>query len=525
MVTRSSERSSNKQGQERYVGLPERAAIGLLRRTFRSFNLLKIEGRDYIPARGPAIIICNDLSYYFAPLLIQLGVPRSVRFVTWVRGVRYFVGTLMHSLGLIPVDFSTPDRRSHDAVVAMLKAGGVVGIFPEGARQSIGHIAHPKVGAARLAIESGASIYPVTITGNLRIWSPAPSTRQTLLGYIFPRPGRITLRFHPPILVRQKDRGRQQDRADHHGLTERVASSVSSRVEPKMWNDRISSETLAKAPASHVRVYEWLPFVAMIIAGLSMAMRGVWQAQPILLSTAAYVVYFVYVLADIAIIQQDWGAKLLRTVIAPVAMLITIFPALFEAVDQLQSAWGPVRWSGAVASWPFFGLFGRRMGDWWTITYLVPPLYLVSSLWTYYWSYELQFQKLMRGLFIAFYLALICIIIVPPLGHPYPVRVAQDQWGLIAQWFYADPSGTLWQLLNFPGFFVLLTSYLWGFDVRHQLPLRAAWYAPWALNLLLAALFWRGLPWNEMLVFVLLGWFVNRYLGAPTFLVHEGRWV
>lgn len=523
---RSAEASVSRKSSDSAMGLPERAALWGLRRIFRTFRLLKIEGRDYIPRHGPAIIVCNGLRYYFDPLLIQLGVPTPVRFVTWVRGIRHLMGRLMHSLGIIPLDFATPDRRAHDAVVSLLNAGGIVGLFPEGPIQPTGHIAHPTVGAARLAIETGAAIYPVTITGNLRTWVSNLSARRALWGRAFPRPGRMTLRFHPPIVVSAKAHAaRHQDRLYHRDVVERVALAVNWRVERAGWDDRTRFETLANGPASHIRVYEWLPLAAILVAGVSMAMRGLWHAQPILLSSAAYAVYMAYLLADITVIQQDWGAKLLRTVIAPVAVLITIFPALFEVVDRLQSALGTLPWSGAVTSWPFIGPLGRRLADWWTLTYLFPIVYLVSSVWTYYWSSEQQFQKLMRGLFIAFYLGLVCIIVAPLLGRAYPVLVAQEQWGVIAQWFYADPSGTLWQLLNFPGFFVLLTVYLWGFDLRHQLPLRAAWYAPWVLNLLLAALFWRGLPWNDMLVFLLLGWFVNAYLGSPTFLVHEGRWV
>ena len=75
------------------------------------------------------------------------------------------------------------------------------------------------------------------------------------------------------------------------------------------------------------------------------------------------------------------------------------------------------------------------------------------------------------------------------------------------------------------GFFLLITTYLWLFDRRHRLPMRAMWYVPWALNLLMAARVLRGLPWVDTLVFAFLGWLVIRYLGAVKFLAHDGHWV
>ena len=50
----------------------------------------------------------------------------------------------------------------------ILERGGAVGIFPEGTRVRPGPLAEPRAGAGRLALETGAPIIPVAITGYRR---------------------------------------------------------------------------------------------------------------------------------------------------------------------------------------------------------------------------------------------------------------------------------------------------------------------------------------------------------------------
>ena len=63
-------------------------------------------------------------------------------------------------------------------------------IFPEGGRSPDGRLQRFKPGAFRLACSLGAPIVPVTIVGGHESWPPQR---------ILPRPGRITIVYHPPI--------------------------------------------------------------------------------------------------------------------------------------------------------------------------------------------------------------------------------------------------------------------------------------------------------------------------------------
>ncbi len=491
-------------------------------RFFRTFHFLEVEGQEHVPATGPVIVACNHVNH-LDPFVIQLGLARKIRFVAWVRVFIKPYGWFLRRMGTIPVDLSKPDRRAYESVLTVLRGGGVIGIFPEGTFTPDGHVVHPKVGAARMAIETGAVICPATITGAFRVWVPKVAGRPG--GHLFPRPGKLTLKFYPPVVLDPQERAaREHDKEYHRQIIDRVMAPVIRRVEPSLRaEERI--EELVKSPASHIRIYEWTPLLAILAGAVFMHLRHAWDAQLLAAAALAYGVYFVYLVADIAWIAQNRRTKFVRNIIAPVALLLAMFPTLFDVVAKLRFAvWHATPGTGAVG-WPFPGVVGRWLADWWAVTYLFPLVYIASSLWAYYFSHYLQFQKLVRGLILAFYAGLLLIILVPPLGRAYPVQVPSEQWGAVARWVLTESPAASWRFMNFPDFFVLITAFLWLFDRRHRLRARAAWQLPWALNLIAAALFLRGLPAIDAIAFALLGLAVLVYLGGGKLLAHDKRWV
>jgi 1-acyl-sn-glycerol-3-phosphate acyltransferase len=71
-------------------------------------------------------------------------------------------------------------------VIARLKAGKAVTIFPEGSRTHDGTLGEFKPGFALIAKRAAVPIVPVAIVGAFECW---PRTRR------LPRPGRIRLEF------------------------------------------------------------------------------------------------------------------------------------------------------------------------------------------------------------------------------------------------------------------------------------------------------------------------------------------
>jgi 1-acyl-sn-glycerol-3-phosphate acyltransferase len=157
----------------------------------------QVEGRENVPANGPAIIASNHLSFcdsIFMPLMVR----RKITFVAKAeyftgRGIKgflirsFFVGT-----GTIPVDRSGGHaaQAAMDTGLRILRSGQIFGIYPEGTRSPDGRLYRGKTGVARLALESGAPVVPVAML-NSDIVQPT--------GKIIPKIMRVKIRFGKPM--------------------------------------------------------------------------------------------------------------------------------------------------------------------------------------------------------------------------------------------------------------------------------------------------------------------------------------
>jgi 1-acyl-sn-glycerol-3-phosphate acyltransferase len=63
-------------------------------------------------------------------------------------------------------------------------------IFPEGERSADGTVGRFKLGAFRLAVSLGVPVLPVAIAGGHASWP---------CGRLLPRPGRMTITYHPLV--------------------------------------------------------------------------------------------------------------------------------------------------------------------------------------------------------------------------------------------------------------------------------------------------------------------------------------
>ena len=117
--------------------------------------------------RGPAIIASNHLSFCDS-LFLPLVVPGQMVFIG---KDDYFVGkgikgrlmaAFFRGVGTIPVD-RRGGSEAADALhtaLRVLQQGRLFGIYPEGTRSPDARLYRGKTGAARLAVESGAPVYP-----------------------------------------------------------------------------------------------------------------------------------------------------------------------------------------------------------------------------------------------------------------------------------------------------------------------------------------------------------------------------
>ena len=122
-------------------------------------------GQEQIPSSGPAIIASNHRSF-FDPFVIGTMSTRPIYYVAKSELFRNPVlAWFLSALGAFPVERGVGDRDAIQPAKELLARGELVLIFPEGTRTRPGPLGLPKRGVGRLALESGAPVIPVAISG------------------------------------------------------------------------------------------------------------------------------------------------------------------------------------------------------------------------------------------------------------------------------------------------------------------------------------------------------------------------
>jgi len=179
--------------------------IQIGRLIFRLLFRITIEGKENVPKQPDGLlVVSNHFSWFDAPLISLLLpyppaylIAREATDQDWIRPfTRIFES--------IPIWRGQVDRQAMSSAVRVLRAGGVVGIFPEGGinpeladvvaqGQQInglqgnmsrvdGSLIRAKAGVALLATMSGSLILPIGLEGsqhiltNLRRWRRTPLT-------------------------------------------------------------------------------------------------------------------------------------------------------------------------------------------------------------------------------------------------------------------------------------------------------------------------------------------------------------
>lgn len=140
----------------------------VVRWLIRIYHRARVEGLDRVPAEGPLILVCNHLSY-LDPFYVGAFFPRKIRFMAKKESFRHPVARwFLNQFRAFPVDRGKADLKSLKTAIGVLRAGEVLGIFPEGGRRESAPMRELKQGAAYLALKTGTPIIPVYIEGTDR---------------------------------------------------------------------------------------------------------------------------------------------------------------------------------------------------------------------------------------------------------------------------------------------------------------------------------------------------------------------
>ncbi|MFW2514190.1 lysophospholipid acyltransferase family protein [Demequina sp. SO4-13] len=149
----------------------------------------EVRGRAHVPRSGAAIVVANHTGFIDGPVLHGV-VPRPSHFLIGSHMFRGVLGPILKAAGQIRVEGS--GRTALAQGLGVLRAGGVVGMFPEGTRGA-GTADAVHGGAAWLALRSGAVIVPTALIGTRRTGEPVG---------VWPRPRRrILAAFGAPVTL------------------------------------------------------------------------------------------------------------------------------------------------------------------------------------------------------------------------------------------------------------------------------------------------------------------------------------
>ncbi|MGV9315745.1 lysophospholipid acyltransferase family protein [Streptomyces sp. NPDC003691] len=151
-----------------------RPIVGAACALFKALDLkIDTQGSEHIPKTGGAVLVSNHIGYldFIFAGLAALPQKRLVRFMAKESVFRHRIGgPLMRGMKHIPVDRAKGEDAYQYALEA-LRAGEIVGVFPEATISQSFTLKSFKSGAARLAQEAGVPLIPVALWGTQRLWT------------------------------------------------------------------------------------------------------------------------------------------------------------------------------------------------------------------------------------------------------------------------------------------------------------------------------------------------------------------
>jgi 1-acyl-sn-glycerol-3-phosphate acyltransferase len=153
---------------------------------FRLYNRLEVRGLSGVPKEGPMIVASNHASFVDPPL-IGAVLPMRLRYLAKESLFRVpLLGFLIRTLGAVPVTREDSQRAGAvmKLLLALLKGGESVLLFPEGSRSADGRLKPLEAGVAYLSVKTGIPVLPVYVKGSYEAWPR---------GRAMPRPSKLKL--------------------------------------------------------------------------------------------------------------------------------------------------------------------------------------------------------------------------------------------------------------------------------------------------------------------------------------------
>ena len=156
---------------------------------------VRVDGMRHLPEEGPALLVCNHVSY-MDPLLLMANLRRPARFVMYYKIFKTpLLSFVFRTAKAIPVAGHKEDpavlQEAYDAIDAALADGELVCIFPEGGLTADGEIARFRPGVEKILARRPVPVVPMALRG---LWGSVWSRRDSML-----RRARLPRRFRARV--------------------------------------------------------------------------------------------------------------------------------------------------------------------------------------------------------------------------------------------------------------------------------------------------------------------------------------
>jgi 1-acyl-sn-glycerol-3-phosphate acyltransferase len=134
---------------------------------------ITFQGMENIPVHGGAVIAMNHISYidYLPAGLATRQRRRRIRYMLKAEALEHgAVDWVIKHTDCIPVD-RTAGAGAYAEAVRRLRAGQLVGVFPEATISRSFELKEFKSGAVRMALEAQVPIVPLILWGAQRMWT------------------------------------------------------------------------------------------------------------------------------------------------------------------------------------------------------------------------------------------------------------------------------------------------------------------------------------------------------------------
>ena len=186
------------------------------------FCRLQVEGAEHVPLQGGCVLACN---HNMGPDYFLLGVstPRQIFFMGKAEIFRYnpLISKVLLKAGVFPIERGRQDAAALNRAADVVRAGRVLGMYPEGTRSRTGLLQRGKSGAARIAMAAGVPVVPAVVINSAQVFrSPLAFWKRPL----------VTVRFGEPLLWP----GDTADAAAARAFTEWIMRSMAAMLPPEL---------------------------------------------------------------------------------------------------------------------------------------------------------------------------------------------------------------------------------------------------------------------------------------------------